>query len=70
MVGKECASAYEEYLERLSNKMVGWKAKSLSSAGRVELVVRSALTSMPQFVPSAGWVPKSVLDPTTHAGAK
>ena len=50
-----------EYLERMPKKMAGWKAKSLSFAGRVELG-RSVLTSMPQFVLSNGWVPKSVME--------
>lgn len=48
-VGKNKASAFEDLRSRLESRIMGWKAKLLSRAGRATLV-KSVITTMPAYV--------------------
>ncbi|KAJ4755660.1 RNA-directed DNA polymerase (reverse transcriptase)-related family protein [Rhynchospora pubera] len=51
---------YQQLIEKLENKLAGWKSKLLSRAGRLTLV-SSVLTSVPIFFMSAFMLPSWVL---------
>ena len=53
--------AYESILTRVRGKLAGWMAKSLYFTGKITLI-KTVLQSIPSYVMSNGWVPKSILD--------
>lgn len=53
--------AYEPILTRIRGKLAGWKAKTLSFAGKLVLIC-SVVEAMPSYLLSNGWVPRRVLD--------
>ena len=48
-------------LERIRNKLTSWKARALSFPGKTVLV-QSVIQSIPVYLMSSGWVPKTPLD--------
>ena len=54
-------SAFRPLLERIRTKLTAWKSRSLSFAGKISLV-QTVLQSIPVYLLSSGWVPKSILE--------
>jgi hypothetical protein len=54
-------SDFEPLLDKVRKKLSTWKSKSLAFAGRVTLI-KAVLQSMPIFILSASWVPKTVIE--------
>ena len=53
--------AYESTLSRIRGKLAGWKAKSLTFAGKI-ILIQTVLQAIPSYLLSNGWVPEYVLD--------
>lgn len=53
--------AYDPILARIRSKLAGWKAKSLTFAGRV-ILIRSVLQAIPSYLLSNGWVPRRITE--------
>jgi len=54
-------SAYNPMLERIRNKLSSWKARALSFSSKA-ILVQSVIQSIPVYLMSSGWVPKTLLD--------
>jgi len=50
----------EHIIDRVRKKTAAWKAKTFSFVGRV-ILLKSVLQSLPTFVLSMGWFPKTIL---------
>ncbi|CAN1766326.1 Putative ribonuclease H protein At1g65750 [Linum perenne] len=59
--GRVTKQTYNFVLERLDNKLAGWKAENLSLAGRVTLA-SSVLNSIPSFVMQTAFLPVYLCD--------
>ncbi|CAN0883999.1 Putative ribonuclease H protein At1g65750 [Linum grandiflorum] len=59
--GRNNSTTYSFLLDRLNSKLAGWKANSLSLAGRVTLAT-SVLNSLPSYVMQTAFLPFSVCD--------
>ncbi|CAI0546181.1 unnamed protein product [Linum tenue] len=59
--GRVTKQTYKYILDRLDNKLAGWKATSLSFAGRVTLA-RSVLSSLPTYAMQTTLLPISICD--------
>ncbi|CAN1164267.1 Putative ribonuclease H protein At1g65750 [Linum perenne] len=58
---KTSARTYQGIVDRIEQKLTGWKAKSLSLAGRVTLA-QSVLTSIPAYVMQTAVIPVTTCD--------
>ena len=54
-------SAFNPLLERIKSKLAAWKSKALNFAGK-STFVQTVLPSIPFYLLSSGWVPKSLLE--------
>ncbi|CAN0916841.1 LINE-1 retrotransposable element ORF2 protein [Linum grandiflorum] len=59
--GRTTSATYDFLLDRMNNKLAGWKANSLSLAGRVTLA-SSVLNSLPSYVMQTAFLPVSLCD--------
>ncbi|CAN1808124.1 Putative ribonuclease H protein At1g65750 [Linum perenne] len=59
--GRVTKQTYSYILDRLDNKLAGWKAENLSLAGRVTLA-SSVLNSIPSYVMQTAFLPISLCD--------
>ncbi|CAN1123634.1 Putative ribonuclease H protein At1g65750 [Linum perenne] len=59
--GRVTKQTYSYVLDRLDNKLAGWKAENLSLAGRVTLA-SSVLNSIPSYVMQTAFLPVSLCD--------
>ncbi|CAN1188823.1 Putative ribonuclease H protein At1g65750 [Linum perenne] len=59
--GRTDKGTYQAIVDKLDNKLAGWKAKSLSLAGRVTLAT-SALSAIPAYVMQAAVLPATTCE--------
>ncbi|CAN1762732.1 Putative ribonuclease H protein At1g65750 [Linum perenne] len=59
--GKDTKHTYSYLLDRMDNKLAGWKADNLSLAGRVTLA-SSVLNSIPSYVMQTAYLPVGLCD--------
>ncbi|CAN1837616.1 Putative ribonuclease H protein At1g65750 [Linum perenne] len=59
--GRVTKHTFNFILDRLDNKLAGWKANNLSMAGRVTLA-SSVLSSIPSYVMQTAFLPVSLCD--------
>lgn len=52
--------AYVAMVEKLANKVTGWKPKSLSMAGRM-ILIKLVIQALPRFIMQSFTIPKGIL---------
>jgi hypothetical protein len=59
LFGNSKKSAFQNIIEKVKSKVEGWRAKSLSQAGRL-VFIKSAAASIPSYAISTFLLPKSI----------
>ena len=67
--GKSKVSTFREVQERVTKKVMGWKEKNISKAGR-EVLIKVAAQAIPTYSMSMFKIPKRVCDDINFALAK
>lgn len=61
IAGKKGREAYSFIIDKVKKRLTGWKAKTLSMAGRVTLA-QSCIMSIPNYVMQSNCLPASICD--------
>lgn len=64
LVGKNKCNTFHQLIERLDNKLSGWKGKLLSNAGK-EILIKSVAQAMPTYTMSIFKLPNTLCDEMT-----
>lgn len=63
--GRKGRDDYSFIVHKVQRKLSGWKAKTLSQAGRVQLA-QSCIMSIPSYVMQTAIIPSSICDEVEH----
>lgn len=64
MVGKNKRNTFHQLIERLNNKLFGWKEKLLSNAGK-EILIKTVAQAVPTYTMSVFKLPNALCDEMT-----
>ena len=64
LVGKNKCNTFHQLIERLDNKLFGWKGKLLSNVGK-EILIKSMAQAMPTYMMSVFKLPNTLCDEMT-----
>ena len=59
--GRVTAGMFQAVINRVKNRLAGWKTKCLSLAGRITMI-KSTITAIPAYVMQSARLPRSVCD--------
>ena len=64
LVGKNKRNTFNDFKEKLSKKLAGWKEKLLSKAGK-EVLIKAVAQAIPTYTMSCFKIPDSLCDDLT-----
>ncbi|MQL99122.1 hypothetical protein Taro_031838 [Colocasia esculenta] len=67
-VGRLSSVDYSYLIDKVNGKFLAWKSKLLSQAGRITLI-NSVISSLPIYITTASYIPKSIISYIERASA-